>query len=94
MDLSVLLAIAIGEVVLLGLFLGLRARRKATPSKVDNYAISVVEHDGFHLVQLNVQTERGDVASYEFEPPYVHTLSDELLTACARALRESHAAAR
>ena len=52
---------------------------------VDNYELAVEEHDGFKFVHLKLALADGTFVTYEFPPPYAHTLSDELCKTAAHA---------
>jgi len=88
-----LVLVAIGVVNAL-LWFAFRRRMFASARRVDSYALSVEEHDGFHFVHLKLETSDGLLSTFEFEPPYGHVLSDELCVASAMAIRDAHASAQ
>jgi hypothetical protein len=85
----VMVATAIG-VVELFMLLRVRRTREISARRVDEYVLSVEERNGFHFVQLKLQTNDGS-ATYELDPNYSHVLSDELLATSAKAIRSAHA---
>lgn len=88
---EIIVVCAIVVVLTVGSIALLARRKKARAHRVDNYALSVEEKDGFHFVRMKLQTDDGSF-SYDLDPNYSHVLSDELLTTSAIALRNTHAA--
>ncbi len=84
---------AIVVVVSLFAFVLLLRKKKAggVSRRVDNYALSVEDRNGFPFVRLKLQTEDGAFDTFELDPNYSHVLSDELLQTSVKALRTGHA---
>lgn len=75
------------------LWIGFRQRTMLKARRVDSYALSIEQHDGFHFVHLKLETSDGRLSTYELEPQYGHVLSDELCVASAMAIRDRNVSA-
>jgi len=86
-----LFVVAIVALVALFAVVVVLMRDKRRVARVDNYAISIEEHDGFPFLHLKLEAD-GAFRTFELDPSFGHVLSDQLLTASARALagRGSH----
>lgn len=92
---EIAIAVIVGAVALFAAVLALRRKVNRTGTRrVDNYALSIEEHDGFHFVHLKIQADDGSFSTYELEPPVAHVMSDELLATSAMARRDAHAPPR